>query len=147
MVVAHFNTFSALASLQRRRRSLGYLATQTAHEEDEMIARVWHGRIRAQDTQEYIRYIEATGLRDYRSCAGNRGALMLTRANGPEAEVYTISLWDSIDAVRGFAGNDVAKARYYPEDKRYLLEFEETVQHFNVIGELEALNIVPQSLL
>ncbi len=72
---------------------------------------------------------------------------MLTRANGPEAEVYTISLWDSIDAVRGFAGNDVAKARYYPEDKRYLLEFEETVQHFNVIGELEALNIVPQSLL
>jgi heme-degrading monooxygenase HmoA len=104
-----------------------------------VIARVWHGRIRARDTDEYVRYIEGTGLRDYRACKGNRGALMLVRPAGDEAEVYTISLWDSYDDIRAFAGDDIARARYYPKDEQYLLEFEETVRHFDAVGEIDAL--------
>lgn len=104
-----------------------------------MIARVWHGRIRAKDADEYVRYIESTGLRDYRTCRGNRGALMLVRPNGEEAEVFTISLWDSYDDIAQFAGADISKARYYPKDEQYLLEFEETVRHFNTVGEIESL--------
>ncbi len=104
-----------------------------------MIARVWHGRIRAADTDEYVRYIESTGLRDYRSCEGNRGAMMLVRRSGAEAEVYTISLWDSYNDITAFAGADISKARYYPKDEQYLLEFEETVRHFDAIGDIEAV--------
>ena len=104
-----------------------------------MIARVWHGRVRSKHAQEYTHYIEGTGLRDYRACRGNRGALMLVRAHGDEAEVLTISLWDSVDNIKAFAGEDISKARYYPKDKEYLLELEEHVRHFDVVGELEAL--------
>ena len=104
-----------------------------------MIARVWHGRIRAADADEYTRYIEATGLRDYRSCRGNRGALMLVRPNGDEAEVFTISIWESYDDIKAFAGADISKARYYPKDEQYLLEFEETVRHFDAVGEVDAI--------
>ena len=104
-----------------------------------MIARVWHGRIRAEDANEYVRYIAGTGLRDYRTCRGNHGALMLVRPNGSEAEVYTISLWDSYDDIKEFAGTDISKARYYPKDEQYLLEFEETVRHFDAVGEIEAV--------
>jgi heme-degrading monooxygenase HmoA len=105
-----------------------------------MVARVWHGRIRRKDTDAYVRYIEATGLRDYRKCSGNRGALMLVRPNDDEAEVFTISLWSSLEDVKAFAGEDISKARYYPNDVQYLLELEETVQHFEMVGEIEAIN-------
>jgi heme-degrading monooxygenase HmoA len=104
-----------------------------------VIARVWHGRIRAKDAAQYVRYIEGTGIRDYRSCRGNRGALMFVRPNGDEAEVFTISLWDSYDDIKAFAGADISKARYYPKDEQYLLELEETVQHFDAVGDVEAI--------
>lgn len=104
-----------------------------------MIARVWHGRIRPKDANEYVRYIEGTGLRDYRNCRGNRGALMLVRPNDDEAEVYTISLWDSYEDIKQFAGTDISKARYYPKDRHYLLELEETVRHFDAVGEIESI--------
>jgi hypothetical protein len=45
-----------------------------------------------------------------------------------------VSLWDSIDAIRAFAGEPVERARYYDEDPRYLLEFEPTVSHYDVRG-------------
>jgi hypothetical protein len=104
-----------------------------------VIARVWHGRIRAKDADEYVHYIEGTGLRDYRRCRGNRGALMFVRRDGGEAEVYTISLWDSYDDIAQFAGADISKARYYPKDEQYLLELEETVRHFDAVGEIESV--------
>ncbi|MDQ6825256.1 MAG: antibiotic biosynthesis monooxygenase [Candidatus Eremiobacteraeota bacterium] len=107
-----------------------------------MIARMWHGRIRAKDADEYRRYIEGTGLLDYRNCRGNRGALMLIRPSGDEAEVVTLSLWDSYDDIKIFAGDDIAKARYYPKDEQYLLEFEPTVRHFDAVGEIDALKIL-----
>jgi hypothetical protein len=104
-----------------------------------MIARVWHGRIRANDADEYVRYIESTGLMDYRKCQGNLGALMLVRPNGDEAEVYTISFWQSYGNIKEFAGEDISKARYYPKDRDFLLEFEETVRHFNAVGDVDAM--------
>jgi hypothetical protein len=45
------------------------------------------------------------------------------------------SFWDSKDSIRGFAGEDVERARYYPEDKDFLLEFEPSVTHYAVEGE------------
>lgn len=97
-----------------------------------MIARVWRGRVRASDVQDYRDYIASTGLADYRSTPGNQGAFMFTRVEGHVAHVVTLSLWDRLESIRAFAGSDVTRARYYPEDGRYLLEFPETVEHFDV---------------
>jgi hypothetical protein len=47
----------------------------------------------------------------------------------------TLSFWDSLDAVRGFAGDDVERAVFYPEDDRFLVEREETVLHFGVVSD------------
>jgi len=44
----------------------------------------------------------------------------------------TVTHWESEDAIRAFAGNDVLKAKYYPEDADFLLEFEPYVQHYVV---------------
>jgi hypothetical protein len=43
-----------------------------------------------------------------------------------------MSLWDSMDSIRAFAGDDVERARYYPEDRGFLLELEPHVTHYEV---------------
>lgn len=99
-----------------------------------MITRIWHGRTRAKDAAAYREYIERTGIPDYQATPGNRGAWLLSRMEGDVAHFLTISFWDSLDAVRAFAGEDVEKARYYEEDSKYLLEFEPTVKHYEASG-------------
>ncbi len=98
-----------------------------------MIARVWRGVIRTGDAAEYVRYIEDTGIAEYKACAGNRGAWMLTRDLGDgRVEVLTLSFWIDRQAIREFAGDDIVKAVFYPEDDRYLIERDETVTHYEI---------------
>jgi heme-degrading monooxygenase HmoA len=98
-----------------------------------MIARTWHGVVRAEDAAAYAEYIRGTGLAAYEATPGNRGARLLYRIDGDRAEVLTLSLWDSLDAVRGFAGDDIERAMFYPEDDRYLIERDLTASHWEVI--------------
>jgi heme-degrading monooxygenase HmoA len=57
----------------------------------------------------------------------------LRRVDGDRAHFLLISLWDSMDAIRKFAGPEPEKAVYYPEDKDFLLEFEPNVTHYEVL--------------
>jgi heme-degrading monooxygenase HmoA len=98
-----------------------------------MIARQWHGRVRAADADAYYAYLLNTGLLDYRRTAGNRGVQVLRRREGDVVHYLLTTLWDSWASIQAFAGEDVARARYYPEDTRYLLELEPTVTHFEVL--------------
>lgn len=95
------------------------------------IVRMWRGVIRTQDRDEYVNYVERTGIEQYRSVPGNRDAWTVTR-DLPDGmtEVLTISRWDDLDSIRGFAGDDVEKAVFYPEDDRFLVERDEAVRHF-----------------
>ena len=97
-----------------------------------MIARLWSGKVRREDGDAYVAYIHETGIAEYKATPGNRGAWLLRRDEGDLAEIITFSLWDSLDAVRGFAGDDVEKAVFYPEDDRYLVERDLTVRHYEV---------------
>jgi heme-degrading monooxygenase HmoA len=97
------------------------------------IARSWRGWVRTADRDVYLDYVERTGMAHYRQTPGNLGATMLARdLDDGRTEIVTLSFWTSLDAVRGFAGNDVAAAVFYPEDDRYLLDREETVTHYEV---------------
>lgn len=98
-----------------------------------MIARIWRGRTRAAQADTYLAYLEATGLADYTRTPGNRGLRVLRRVEGDVAEFLLITLWDSMDAVRAFAGPEPERAVYYPEDDEYLLEKDPTVSHYEVL--------------
>jgi heme-degrading monooxygenase HmoA len=100
---------------------------------DRVIARTWRGLTRAADADEYVEYLQRTGIAEYRATEGNRAAYILRRDVGERTEFVTFTLWDSLDAVRGFAGGDVERAVFYPEDDRFLVERETTVAHFEVI--------------
>jgi GNAT superfamily N-acetyltransferase/heme-degrading monooxygenase HmoA len=99
-----------------------------------MIARIWHGVTRAADYDAYWRLLHERAIPDYQGTPGNRGVRLFRRLEGDRAHFLTLSYWTSLDAVRAFAGDDIELAKYYPEDRRFLLEFERTVQHFEVAG-------------
>jgi heme-degrading monooxygenase HmoA len=98
-----------------------------------MIARTWRGWTRADEADAYVEYLQRTGIPEYRATEGNRAAYILRRNVGERTEFVTLTLWESLDAVRGFAGDDVERAVFYPEDDRFLVERETTVAHFEVI--------------
>lgn len=99
-----------------------------------MIARTWHGRVPAAQADAYHAYLLRTGLGDYASTPGNRGVQVLRRTEGEITHFLLITLWDSLDAIRAFAGPDYERARYYPEDDDYLLEREPFVTHYEVLS-------------
>jgi heme-degrading monooxygenase HmoA len=97
-----------------------------------LIARIWRGVTRAEHVAEYLYYLERTGLGEYRDTPGNVGVTVLRRVAGDRAEFVLISYWESMDAIKAFAGDDPERAVYYPEDDRYLLEKVPTVDHYEV---------------
>ena len=98
-----------------------------------MIARRWRGRVPASKAEEYLHLMREVGLADYRSTAGNRGAWCLHRREGEIVHVEMFTLWDDLDAIQRFAGDDLLKAKYYDFDPDFLLELEPAVTHFEVI--------------
>ena len=98
-----------------------------------MIARRWHGRVPAAKAEEYLRLMAEVGLPDYRSTAGNLGAWCLHRRDGDVVHVEMFTLWQDEAAIRRFAGDDMAVAKYYDFDPDLLLELEPQVAHFEVI--------------
>ncbi|MGX1929440.1 hypothetical protein [Flagellimonas sp. 2504JD4-2] len=94
------------------------------------ITRIWHGTTKLEHADSYLNYIEQTGISDYRNVDGNLSARILRRIDGDICHFFTVTEWDSFESIKKFAGNNYEKARYYDEDKKYLLEFEENVTHF-----------------
>jgi hypothetical protein len=101
--------------------------------EKSMIGRRWHGRVPAAKADEYLRLSKEVGLAEYRSTPGNIGAWCLHRREGDIVHVEMFTLWHDLEAIRGFAGDDLTKAKYYDFDRGFLLELEPEVLHFDVI--------------
>ena len=97
-----------------------------------MIARTWHGVVPEAKADAYLDYLNRTGVPGYRATPGNRGVHVLRRTEDGRTHFLLLSLWESWDAIRAFAGDDLDRARYYPEDREYLLELEPTVTHYEV---------------
>jgi heme-degrading monooxygenase HmoA len=103
-----------------------------------MIGRIWRGTTHSEDADTYLAYVEETGLKEYRSTPGNRGAMVLRRLEKETAEFLVISLWEDFDAIRRFAGPQPEKAVYYPEDDRFLLAKEPSVTHYEVAVNIQS---------
>lgn len=97
-----------------------------------MIARIWHGKTHESKGEEYKKFLLDVAVKDYKSVDGLLGLNFLFRIESKEAHFTLITFWPSIEVIKKFAGDEYEKAKYYPEDKHYLLEFEERVTHHEV---------------
>lgn len=94
-----------------------------------MITRIWHGKTKTADAAVYRQFVIDTGIKDYTSIKGNLGAQIWQREEGDVTHIWTVSWWDNYESIKQFAGDDIRKAHYYEDDKKYLLEFEPEVMH------------------
>lgn len=82
---------------------------------------------------QFLEHLKRTGLPDYKATEGNRGVYVLRRVEGDRAHFLLLTFWDSIEAIKSFAGEDAERARYYPADEEYLLEKEPRATHYVVL--------------
>lgn len=100
-----------------------------------MIVRMWHGRVPTSKAATYREFVNRRAIPDYQSVDGNISVHILERQEGDVTHFITLTFWESLAAIKGFAGEDVETAKYYPEDKDFLLEFEPKVVHYEVVGQ------------
>ena len=99
-----------------------------------MIVRMWHGGMPTEKAKAHREFLNARAIPDYRSIPGNLSVYILERPEGDVTHFITMTFWESLDAIKTFAGEDAERAKYYPEDKDFLLDFEPTVVHYEVVG-------------
>ena len=100
-----------------------------------MIVRMWHGMVEATKADEYAEFMKERAVPDYSSVDGLKKLLFLKDVKADVAHFLLVTHWDSMEAVKKFAGENPEKAKYYPEDDEYLLEKEETSALYQVFYE------------
>ena len=100
-----------------------------------MIARLWRGLAVAGNADAYQRHATTNVFPALREIAGHRGAYLLKRAVGGRTEFLALTLWDSLDAVRAFAGDDPETAVVEPEARAVLAEFDGFARHYEIAYE------------
>jgi heme-degrading monooxygenase HmoA len=97
-----------------------------------MITRIWHGATPAAKSEEYLNLMRTVALPDYRATPGNQGAYALRRIESNTAHFLMVTFWESEEAIRAFAGDDIRVAKYYDFDKDFLLELEPRSTHYQM---------------
>lgn len=100
-----------------------------------MIARVWKGRTKIEHLEEYTEFMKVRAIPDYEKTIGFVKLTFLRKTDSDFAYFNLITFWENLDVIKKFAGSDVDKAKYYEEDKNYLIEFPEKVTHYEVFAE------------
>lgn len=119
------------ASVQSiRQRQAKVTASLSASRRRPVIARIWHGTTLSSTADDYLAFLQARAVPDYNATPGNLSVDILRREAGRITHFVIVTHWESWDAVEAFAGKDMARAKYYPEDDGYLLGFEANVEHY-----------------
>ncbi|HEX6834447.1 MAG TPA: antibiotic biosynthesis monooxygenase [Rudaea sp.] len=100
-----------------------------------MIVRIWHGRTARDKADAYESFLRERAIPDYRSVGGNIDVAIFRRDEADVSHFLTVTRWIDENAIRAFAGDDLLKAKYYPEDDAFLLEFEPNVTHYRVAAQ------------
>jgi hypothetical protein len=99
-----------------------------------LIGRLWHGWTAAgEDADAYERFLRDDLFPQLEAIAGYRGGYVMRRPAGGEVEFATLTLWESIDAVREFAGDEYDTPVIEPEAARRLAHYDDRVSHFDAV--------------
>lgn len=99
-----------------------------------MIARLWEGIVPAAKEAAYHEFLAREVLLEIHMTVGNRGAMVLRRAEGERVRFLVLSYWDSHEAIRAFAGDDAERAHYRPAALEFLIEPAPFATHYEVLS-------------
>jgi len=99
------------------------------------IMRLWHGEVSIEKADEYEKFMIERAAPDYGSVEGLEKLYFQRKNEKKKAHFLLVTLWDSMESVKKFAGDNPEIAKYYPEDDGFLLEKEEHVSMYEVFYE------------
>lgn len=99
-----------------------------------MIARIWRGLTKKENADVYWKFLTHNAEDDCRHTKGNHGVSVFRKITGDYAEFLFISFWESLEAVKTYAGDDIDKAHYFPEDLKYVIDPPTHVEHYEVFS-------------
>lgn len=99
-----------------------------------MIARIWRGWASRENAAAYEEHFRSEVLRELSRVSGYRRAELLRREDGVETEIVVVTQFESMDAIRGFAGLDPDAAVVAPRAREVLSRFEDRVRHYEVVA-------------
>jgi heme-degrading monooxygenase HmoA len=102
-----------------------------------MIVRTWRGRTSISNQAAYAEHFKRNVIPELQAIKGFLGAALLKRDLPGEAEVFVLTKWISMDAIRVFADSDIEKAVVAPEAAAVLVEYDRTVRHYEVVYEVD----------
>ncbi len=97
-----------------------------------MIARIWRGQATAANADAYHHHVTTTVFPTLKDIPGHRGAYLLRRSEKGGVEFLAVTLWESLDAVKQFAGANPDVAVVEPEAVAVLTDFDDFVRHYEV---------------
>jgi heme-degrading monooxygenase HmoA len=100
-----------------------------------VIARIWHGWTTPENADAYETLLRSEVLPGISRIDGAQGAYVLRDPVEGEVEFVTITLWESLDAVHAFAGDDYEVAVVPPSARRLLSRFDERSRHYETVVE------------
>jgi heme-degrading monooxygenase HmoA len=101
---------------------------------ESMILRSWRGYGAVAEADAYPRHLLQSVRPKLEQLAGFRGLYLLRRRDQEEVEFLVLTLWDSMEAVHAFAGEQADQAVVEPEARAALVRFDRTVQHYDVVA-------------
>jgi heme-degrading monooxygenase HmoA len=108
-----------------------------------MILRAWRGFAGLADQERYPHHLLETVRPKLEAIPGFCGLYLLRRRDSAEVEYQVLTLWDSMDTVRAFAGPTPERAVVEPEAQAVLLRFDKEVQHYEVLAQPPGLSQTP----
>jgi heme-degrading monooxygenase HmoA len=97
-----------------------------------MVVRSWKGRARPESADAYQRHVVTSVFPALKKLPGFLGARVLRRALGDRVEFLVLTEWESLDAIRGFAGDPIDRAVVEPAAQAVLSDFDDRVEHYDV---------------
>lgn len=97
-----------------------------------MIARHWRGWTKAEDADAYEGFLKQKVLPGLARIEGYQGGYVLRRDGGADAEFLVINFFESLEAVKRFAGADYETPVFEPEAKALLSRIEDFASHYEV---------------
>ena len=98
-----------------------------------MIARIWKARATLENAREYTAYLKSTVVPELSAIQGYQGVTLLQRDQNGAMEVTVITWWESLEAIRAFAGEAIETAVVHDSAARMLFDFDRSVEHHQVL--------------
>lgn len=99
-----------------------------------MISRQWKCILKEESHDQYIAFLNNVVLKNARTLPGFVHADILKRRTINGLEFLVVTLWETLDNIKAFAGEDIEKAMVPEEAQKMMVSFDKTVQHYEVIS-------------